>query len=75
VKRYNRQLMQMILNDRAHIADAVNASVIPLDEAPGGYRTFDEGAATKFVLDPHGTVAAAEPTAGGHEPALDRLGT
>jgi glutathione-independent formaldehyde dehydrogenase len=59
VKRYNRLLMQMILNDRAQIADAVNATVIPLDEAPQGYMDFDQGAARKFVLDPHGTVAAA----------------
>jgi glutathione-independent formaldehyde dehydrogenase len=58
VKRYNRQLMQMILNDHAHIADAVNATVISLDDAPAGYRDFDEGAAKKFVLDPHDVVAA-----------------
>jgi glutathione-independent formaldehyde dehydrogenase len=46
----------MILNDRAHIADAVNATVISLDEAPRGYEEFDHGAAKKYVLDPHGTV-------------------
>jgi len=59
VKRYNRLLMQMILNDRAQIADAVNATVIPLEDAPQGYRDFDQGAARKFVLDPHGIAAAA----------------
>jgi glutathione-independent formaldehyde dehydrogenase len=58
VKRYNRLLMQMILNDRAQIAHAVNATVIPLDEAPQGYVDFDQGAARKFVLDPHGTIGA-----------------
>ena len=52
VMRYNRGLMQMILNDRAHIADAVNATVITLDEAPQGYKDFDSGAAKKFVLNP-----------------------
>jgi glutathione-independent formaldehyde dehydrogenase len=50
--------MQMILNDRAHIAKAVNATVITLDEAPQGYKDFDSGVAKKFVLNPHGLVAA-----------------
>ena len=34
VKRYNRQLMNMILSGRAQIAKAVNAERISLDEAP-----------------------------------------
>jgi glutathione-independent formaldehyde dehydrogenase len=46
--------MQMILHDKAHIADAVNATVITLDEAPQGYADFDSGASKKFVLNPHG---------------------
>ena len=58
VKRYNRQLMNMILNDRAHIAKAVNATTISLDEAPQGYQEFDKGAAKKYVIDPHGMVPA-----------------
>jgi glutathione-independent formaldehyde dehydrogenase len=33
--------------------------VIPLEDAPNGYETFDHGAAAKFVLDPHGLVAKA----------------
>jgi glutathione-independent formaldehyde dehydrogenase len=53
VMRYHRGLMQMILTDRAHIANAVNATVITLDEAPEGYRDFDSGAAKKFVLNPN----------------------
>jgi glutathione-independent formaldehyde dehydrogenase len=57
VKRYNRGLMDMILRDRAHIAEAVNATTISLDEAPQGYQDFDKGAAQKFVIDPHGMVA------------------
>jgi glutathione-independent formaldehyde dehydrogenase len=57
VKKYNRQLMNMILNDRAQIAKAVNATTISLDDAPQGYADFDQGAATKFVIDPHGMVA------------------
>src|SRR5213083_80376 len=56
VMRYHYDLMQMILNDRAQIAKAVNATVISLDEAPQGYEDFDKGAAKKFVLNPHGLV-------------------
>jgi glutathione-independent formaldehyde dehydrogenase len=58
VMRYHRGLMQMILNDRAHIADAVNATVVTLEEAPGGYRDFDKGAAKKFVLNPNDLIPA-----------------
>jgi glutathione-independent formaldehyde dehydrogenase len=56
VMRYHRGLMEMILHDRAHIADAVNATVVTLDEAPQGYADFDKGAAKKFVLNPHGDI-------------------
>jgi glutathione-independent formaldehyde dehydrogenase len=56
VLRYNRQLMQAILYDKIQIAKAVNATVISLDQAPGGYKDFDKGAAKKFVIDPHGMV-------------------
>ena len=59
VLRYNRQLMMAILHDKVQIAKAVNATVITLDQAPQGYNDFDKGAAKKFVLDPHGTVAKA----------------
>lgn len=58
VMRYNRPLMEAILRDRVQIADAVNATVISLDEAPMGYREFDRGASKKYVIDPHGTLAA-----------------
>ncbi|MCG5214072.1 formaldehyde dehydrogenase, glutathione-independent [Streptosporangium sp. KLBMP 9127] len=57
VMRYNRQLMQAILHDRVHIAKAVNATPIPLDQAPQGYHDFDQGAARKYVIDPHGLLA------------------
>jgi glutathione-independent formaldehyde dehydrogenase len=59
VLKYNRALMQAILHDRLPIAKIVNATVIPLEEAPGGYRDFDSGAAKKFVLDPHGLLTKA----------------
>ncbi len=56
VMRYHHGLMQMILNDRAQIAKAVNATVITLDEASQGYEDFDKGAAKKFVFNPHGLI-------------------
>jgi glutathione-independent formaldehyde dehydrogenase len=58
VMRYNRQLMMAILHDRVQIAKAVNATVIPLEQAPQGYKDFDKGAAKKFVLNPHGLIPA-----------------
>ena len=54
VLKYNRQLMQAILHDRLPIAKIVNATVIPLKDAPKGYADFDSGVAKKFVLDPNG---------------------
>lgn len=54
VMKYHRQLMMMILNGKAQIAKAVNATVIDLEDAPRGYSEFDSGVARKFVLDPHG---------------------
>jgi glutathione-independent formaldehyde dehydrogenase len=50
--------MMAILHDRVQIAKAVNATPIPLTEAPRGYAEFDQGAARKYVLDPHGLIAA-----------------
>jgi glutathione-independent formaldehyde dehydrogenase len=57
--KYNRGLMMAILHDRIQIAKAVNVQVITLDEAPQGYKDFDNGAAKKFVIDPHGTLKKA----------------
>jgi glutathione-independent formaldehyde dehydrogenase len=59
VMRYNRQLMMAILHDKAQIARNVNATVIPLDEAPQGYQEFDKGAARKYVLDPNQMITFA----------------
>ena len=59
VMSYNRELMMSILNDKAQIARAVNATVISLDDAPQGYQEFDKGASKKFVLDPHGDLQGA----------------
>ena len=57
VMKYNRGLMMAILHDKVQIAKAVNATVIPLEQAPQGYADFDSGAAKKYVIDPHGMVA------------------
>ncbi|GHB01325.1 formaldehyde dehydrogenase, glutathione-independent [Modicisalibacter luteus] len=59
VVQYNRQLMQAILHGRLNIAEIVNAQVISLEDAAQGYQQFDSGAASKFVLDPHGLLGAA----------------
>lgn len=59
VMKYHRQLMNCILHDKIRIAKAVNVTVISLDDAPRGYRDFDKGAARKYVIDPHGVLAAA----------------
>ena len=51
--------MMCILHDKVQIAKAVNATVIPLDEAPEGLQGLRPGAAKKFVLDPHGYLGTA----------------
>lgn len=58
VMRYSRQLMNAILYDRIAIAKNTNVTMISLDDGPTGYKDFDKGAAKKFVIDPHGSVAA-----------------
>ena len=58
VMKYNRGLMQAILHDKVSIAKNVNATPIPLEDAPQGYADFDSGVAKKFVLDPHGLISA-----------------
>jgi glutathione-independent formaldehyde dehydrogenase len=54
VMKYHRGLMMAILHDRVEIAKAVNATPIPIDDAPRGYDEFDKGASRKYVLDPNG---------------------
>jgi len=58
VMRYNRQLMQAILHDKVQVAKNVNATVIPLDQAPEGYQDFDQGAARKYVINPNNLIPA-----------------
>ena len=59
VLRYNRRLMNALLYDRLPIAKIVNAQIISLEDAARGYEDFDKGAASKYVLDPHGLLEAA----------------
>jgi glutathione-independent formaldehyde dehydrogenase len=56
VMKYHHGLSMAILHDRIHIAKAVNATVLPLDEAPEGYEEFDKGASRKYVLNPNGAL-------------------
>src|SRR5438552_11141392 len=58
VMKYNRALMQCILHDKIKIAKAVKVTTIKVEDAPKGYKDFDKGAAKKFVMDPHGMIAA-----------------
>ncbi len=57
VMKYNHGLMQAILHDKVHIGNNVNATVIPLSDAPQGYADFDKGVSKKFVVDPHGMLS------------------
>jgi glutathione-independent formaldehyde dehydrogenase len=59
VMKYNRQLMMAILHDKINVGKLVNVKVISLDDGPKGYKDFDKGASTKFVIDPHKSVKAA----------------
>lgn len=56
VMKYHRQLMNAILYDKVQIAKAVNVQIISLQQSVQGYKDFDGGAATKFVIDPHGMI-------------------
>ena len=69
VMRYHRGLMQMILNDRAQIAKAVNATVITLDEAPQGYQDFDSGRRQEVRPQPQ----RPDPGLSGDPPVADGL--
>ncbi|MDR5749081.1 glutathione-independent formaldehyde dehydrogenase [Caballeronia sp. LZ029] len=56
---YNHALMRAILNDRMpYLTPMMNVKVIKLEDAPAAYKEFDAGSAFKYVIDPHGSVAA-----------------
>ena len=56
VKRYNRQLRDMITDGRATPSFVVS-HVLPLEDAPGAYRKFDRrvDGCTKVILKPDGS--------------------
>jgi glutathione-independent formaldehyde dehydrogenase len=54
VMKFNRELMLSILHNRIAVADALNVTVIKLEDAPEAYKKFNAGAAIKYVFDPHG---------------------
>lgn len=59
VQNYNRMLTEAILWDRMpYLSKVLNVEVITLDAAPEGYARFDQGSPSKFVIDPHGMMAA-----------------
>jgi hypothetical protein len=70
VLKYNRQLMQAILWDRLPIAEIVNVKVIDLEQAPEGYKSFDAGVASKFVIDPHKQLARRLESIGGRQTSI-----
>jgi glutathione-independent formaldehyde dehydrogenase len=61
VMKYHHNLMRAILHERVHIAKAVNATVIGIEDAPRGYAEFDQGASRKYVLNPHGALDGVRP--------------
>jgi glutathione-independent formaldehyde dehydrogenase len=70
VKKYNYHLMNAIYGGRLQVAKYLNTRVISLDEAPAAYQNFSQGAAVKYVIDPHNMIpmsarkaAMADPSA------------
>jgi glutathione-independent formaldehyde dehydrogenase len=53
VMKYNRQLMTAILFGRVNLSRILGTTIITLDEAPKAYEQYNQGAAQKFVIDPH----------------------
>jgi glutathione-independent formaldehyde dehydrogenase len=56
VMKYNRNLLDLIMSDRLTVAPYLNIKVIDLEQAPEAYKTFNEGEAIKYILDPHGMI-------------------
>jgi glutathione-independent formaldehyde dehydrogenase len=60
VMHYNYDLMMAILWDRMpYLSEVVNTEIIALEDAPGAYHSFSDGAEKKYVIDPHGSVKKA----------------
>ncbi len=46
--------MKAILYDRVNLSELLNVKIISLDEAVDAYKSFNDGEAAKYVIDPHG---------------------
>lgn len=57
VMKYHAKLARAIMYDKIKPAHAVNAQLISIADAPHGYKDFDKGAASKYIIDPHGDCA------------------
>lgn len=55
---YNRALLNLILYRNMDFAKMINVKVVSLAQAPEAYRSFDQGEACKYVIDPNGIIAA-----------------
>jgi hypothetical protein len=42
-----------------YLSKTVNVEVVRLDQTPDAYARFDVGSPSKFVIDPHGMLAAS----------------
>jgi glutathione-independent formaldehyde dehydrogenase len=47
-----------VTGDPGGVAEAVNATVITIDDAAQGYKDFDSGAARKYVFNPNDLIRA-----------------
>jgi len=56
VMAYNLELMKAILYERVNLQELLNVKIISLEEAPEAYKTFNDGEAAKYVIDPHGVM-------------------
>lgn len=53
--------MNAIMHDKVRIAEAVNAKIISLDDAPLGYQNFDQGESVKCAAPAHRARLASLP--------------
>jgi hypothetical protein len=57
VSGYNRALLNLILYKDVDFAKMINVKVVSLAQAPEAYKSFDQGEAVKYVIDPNGIIA------------------
>jgi hypothetical protein len=81
VMRYNKLLLDCIMNNRLPVASVINTKIVPLSEAPEAYKKFNKGEPVKYVLDPTGeltsstTVSPSEPERETETTTRDRTDT